>query len=65
MRVLVADVSESPFRSVQIALDAERIRHVDSDNQFLDSVSKRRNSISVDDGDYARGPGRNAAPRFR
>ena len=54
MRVLVADVSESHFRSVQIALDAERIRHVDSGAQLPDSISQRRNSISVDDDDYAR-----------
>jgi len=54
MRVLVADVSESYFRSVQIALDAERIGHVDHENQFENGVSMRRNSIAVDDDDYAR-----------
>ena len=54
MRVLVADVSDSHFHSVQIALDAERIRHVDFEQQFADGIAKYRNSISVDDDDYAR-----------
>jgi|SwirhisoilCB3_FD_contig_91_231412_length_2107_multi_3_in_0_out_0_2 hypothetical protein len=54
MRVLIADVSESQFRSVQTALDAECIRHIDAGNQFSDGISTRRNSIAVDDEDYAR-----------
>jgi hypothetical protein len=55
MRPLVTNVDESFFQSVQIALDANGIRHVDSmAHCHGEGVLKYSNCVEVDEGDFER-----------
>lgn len=49
---IVTNVDESFFRSVQLALDANRIQHVDSVSHFGDTITKYANCVLVDEEDF-------------
>ncbi len=51
--ILIADVDESFFRSVQLALDAHGISHVDYIASVSGTVFPHANRISVDEADLA------------
>jgi hypothetical protein len=54
MRTVFAGYDESFLRSVQIALDANGIRHHDAVEHVGDGALSHSNTVLVDDADFAR-----------